>query len=375
MKRRAVPLVTAGLLAYTYVGYPLAIGVLARLRPMQTRPDDGYTPMVSVLIPAYNVAGYLDAKIDSLLALDWPADKLEILVLSDASTDATDEILARRAAADPRVRWVRADKRSGKPAALNRLKQGARGEVLLLTDARQPLEPTALRALVRHLADPEVGAVSGNLVLSGEAGSGVYWRYENWIREQEGRFRSMVGVTGPIYALRKDALPDLPEDIILDDVFTPMTLRLRGQKVLFEKGAVATDLAFDDDREFGRKARTLAGNYQVFSRMPALLVPGLNPSFFETFSHKVLRLAGPWLLAGLAASTVSQALSPDEDESALWTLAMRGMALGQLGFYGLAAVGPAGGKLAGAARTFVVMNGAALVGLWRHLRGAQRVTW
>lgn len=372
---RTIPLVSAGLLAYTYVGYPLAIGLLAKLSPMQTSPDDDFTPMVSVLIPAYNVAGYLEAKLDSLFALDYPADKIEVIVWSDASTDETDAILARRAAADPRVRYLRGEVRCGKPSALNRMKREARGEVLLLTDSRQPLERGALRALVRHLADPQVGAVSGNLVLEGDAGSGVYWRYENWIREQEGKFRSMVGVTGPIYALRKESLPDLPEDIILDDVFTPMSLRLRGQKVLFEKAAVATDLAFDDDREFGRKARTLAGNYQVFARMPALLIPGLNPSFFETFSHKVLRLAGPWLLGALAASSVKQALSPEEEESALWTAAMRALALGQLAFYGLAAVGPKGGKIAGAARTFVVMNGAAMVGLWRHVRGAQRVTW
>jgi len=372
---RKIPLISASLLAYTYVGYPLTIGLLARLRPMKTNSDENYTPLVSVLIPAFNVASYLEAKLDSVLALDYPADKLEVLVLSDASTDETDAILQRRAAADPRIRYLRSDERSGKPSGVNRMKSEARGEVLLMTDSRQPLAKGALRALVRHLADPEVGAVSGNLVLEGDAGSGVYWRYENWIREQEGSFRSMIGVTGPVYALRKENLPELPTDIILDDVFAPMSLRLRGKKVLFEKEAVATDLAFDDDREFGRKVRTLAGNYQVFARMPALLIPGLNPSFFETFSHKILRLAGPWMLGAFAASTVAQAVAPDEDESEWWTTAMRAVALGQVAFYGLAAAGPRAGKAAGAARTFVVMNGAALLGLWRFVRNAQRVTW
>src|SRR5262249_34185417 len=159
---------------------------------------------------------------DSLLALDYPNDKFEILVLSDGSTDGTDALLARRARLDPRVRPLRSDRRSGKPSALNVMRQQARGEELLVTDARQPIRPQSLRAMVRHLADPSVGCVSGNLVLEGPAGSGVYWRYENWIREKEAAFRSMVGVTGPLYAIRKEDLQEVPGDIILDDVWTPM---------------------------------------------------------------------------------------------------------------------------------------------------------
>jgi biofilm PGA synthesis N-glycosyltransferase PgaC len=370
--------VTLGSLAalgYTYVGYPLVIGALAKLSPIETTPDPSYTPMVSALIPAFNCESYLDKKLDSLLALDYPKDKLEILVLSDGSTDGTDELLRRRAAEDPRVRPLRNDRRSGKPTALNLMKKEARGEVLLLTDARQPLERGALRALVRHLADPTVGCVSGNLVLEGDAGSGVYWRYENWIRQQEASFRSMVGVTGPIYALRKEDLAEVPADLILDDVWTPMRLRLSGKKVLFEKGAIAHDDAFGDEREFGRKARTLAGNYQVFALMPELLVPLLNPSWFETFSHKLLRLAGPWMLGALAASTLKDALAPAKGLRAPYVWVARGLLAGQVVFYLAAAAGPAAGKLPGVARTFVMMNGAAVVGLYRHLRGAQRVTW
>lgn len=369
----SVPLTAAALLGYTYVGYPLLIGALARLRPLKTERDRSYTPMVSALLPAYNVAGYLDAKLDSLLALDYPKDKFEILVLSDGSTDGTDELLARRAASDPRVRYLRSEQRRGKPSGLNLMKQEARGEILLMTDARQPLVAGSLRALVQHFADPTVGCVSGNLVLEGDAGSGVYWRYENWIREQEASFRSMVGVTGPIYAIRKEDLPLLPEDIILDDLFTPMTLRLQGKKLIFEKAAVAIDQAFDDDREFGRKARTLAGNYQAFARLPQLLNPFRNPSFLETFSHKILRLAGPGLLVALAASSAHQALSPKS--STATRLVMGSLAGAQIAFYVAAAAGPRAGKLPGVARTFVMMNAASVVGLWRWARGAQKVTW
>ncbi|MBL8741305.1 MAG: glycosyltransferase family 2 protein, partial [Myxococcales bacterium] len=257
----------------------------------------------------------------------------------------------------------------------NVMREKARGEVLLLTDARQPLEPQALRALVRHFADPTVGCVSGNLVLDGDAGSGVYWRYENWIREQEAAFRSMVGVTGPIYAIRKEDLREVPVDIVLDDVWTPMRLRLEGKKVLFEKAAVAHDAAFDDDREFGRKARTLAGNYQVFSRMPELLSPFTNPSFLETFSHKLLRLAGPWVLGALAGSSLTEALRPAKGLGALKVWAARGLVAGQAVFYVAALAGPKAGKLPGVARTFVMMNAAAVVGLYRHVKGEQKITW
>src|SRR5262245_60547605 len=128
------PFVPLGLLAYTYIGYPAAIGLLARLLPLQTQRDPSYTPFVSVLLPAYNVAQYLDAKLDSLLALDYPTDKLEILVYNDASTDSTGEILDRRAALDSRVRPVHSAERSGKPTGLNRMRQQARGEVFLMTD-------------------------------------------------------------------------------------------------------------------------------------------------------------------------------------------------------------------------------------------------
>ncbi|MBS2012661.1 MAG: glycosyltransferase family 2 protein [Deltaproteobacteria bacterium] len=366
----AVPL---ALLGYTYVGYPLLVGALARLRPLKVERDLDYTPMVSALLPAYNVASYLDAKLDSLLALDYPADKLEILVMSDGSTDGTDELLARRSKEDPRVRYLRSDQRRGKPSAVNAMKKEARGEILLMTDARQPLARESLRALVPYFVDPDVGCVSGNLVLEGDAGSGVYWRYENWIREQEAAFRSMVGVTGPIYAIRKTDLPELPEDIILDDLYTPMKLRLQGKKLLFEKAAVAVDQAFDDDREFGRKARTLAGNYQAFARLPQLMNPFANPSFLETFSHKLLRLAGPALMATLLANSARHAFSPKSGFAT--KTAMRGLLGAQVVFYAAAALGPRAGKLPGVARTFVMMNTASVVGLWRWARGAQRVTW
>jgi cellulose synthase/poly-beta-1,6-N-acetylglucosamine synthase-like glycosyltransferase len=243
----------------------------------------------------------------------------------------------------------------------------ARGDLLLLNDVRQPLSPNAVRALAGALADPDVGCATGNLILQGPAGSGVYWRYENWIRRQESRFRGVVGMTGPIGMVRRAELEPLPEDLILDDVWIPMRLALEGKRVVFVPEAEATDAAFEDEHEFRRKVRTLAGNYQLFARLPALLLPFRNPLWFETFSHKILRLGGPWLLAVLAVASLIGA--------ARGSALLGAAAVAQGAFYAAAAAGRRAGRLAGVARTFVVLNLAAVVGLWRHLTGRQRVTW
>jgi poly-beta-1,6-N-acetyl-D-glucosamine synthase len=364
--------VIVGVLVYTYVGYPLLIAILARLFPMRVETDPSYQPTVSVCMTVYNGAAYLDAKIESLLALDWPRHKLEILIYSDASTDATDAIIARWQAKEPVVRFIRGTSREGKPTGLNCLREMAVGEVLVLTDVRQTFAPNALRELVDHLADPKVGCVSGNLVLDGEAGSGIYWRYEKFIRRQEARFRSIVGVTGSIVALRKQDLPVLPHDLVLDDVWIPMRLRLQGRRIVFANDAEAYDVAADDDREFSRKVRTLAGNYQLFAWMPLLLSPFHNGSWFETFSHKFLRLLCPWLSLLLIGAAWAAAMGEEAATARAIGEALLG---GQVIFYFVALVGPRAGRLGRLARTFVVMNAAAMLGFGRFLSGRQRVTW
>jgi biofilm PGA synthesis N-glycosyltransferase PgaC len=357
------------ILVYTYVGYPLAIGALARLRAVRPRRYPDWEPTVTACVAAYNAGATIDAKLASLVALAYPAQKLEILVYSDGATDDTNALVEKWAARDPRIRLIRGQRRLGKPTGLNRMRSLASGEVLLITDARQPLASGALRALLDVLGDLGVGCVTGNLVCQGPAGSGVYWRYENWIRRQEARFRSVVGMTGPIAAVRKSDLGLLPPDLILDDMWIPMRLRLHGRKVLFSEEAVAYDRAFDDAREFGRKVRTLAGNYQIFARMPALLSPRANPSWFETVSHKVLRLLCPWAL--LVLFVVSAAGAAASGGAFGW----RVLLAGQMGFYAAALVGGRAGRLAAVARTFLVLHVAAVVGLWRFLRGQQKVTW
>jgi len=356
------------LLAYTYAGYPVVIGILSRLRRRELRPSGQPLPAVTACLPVYNGASYLPAKIASLLAQDYPGP-LDILIYCDGCSDDT-EAVARRLAADPaaggRIRVVVNERRLGKPTGLNTLGPLATGELLLLNDVRQPLSPNAVRALATALSDPSVGCATGNLVLAGAAGSGVYWRYENWMRRQESSFRGVVGMTGPIGMIRRADLGPLDQDLILDDVWVPMRLVLGGKRTVLVPEAEARDAAFADKREFQRKVRTLAGNYQIFARMPALLLPFRNPIWFETFSHKILRLVAPWLLVALAAITAARAPADR------W---MAGLLLAQLAFYAAAAVGPRLGRMASLARTFVVLNTAAVLGLWRFLTGRQRVTW
>jgi poly-beta-1,6-N-acetyl-D-glucosamine synthase len=358
-------------LAVTYAGYPLLIGFLARFWPTPVMSDPSYKPTVTVCIPAYNVETYLEAKLRSVLAQQYPSDKLDILICSDGSTDSTPAICADHAAADPRVSWIEMNDRRGKPTAVNTLAMLARGDVLVFTDSRQTLSAGAVSSLVAVLAAPDVGCATGNLVLKGDTGSSLYWAYENWIRRQEGRYRSVVGVTGPLSALRKAYFHPLPVDIILDDVWLPMMLMKRAKRTVYVEAAVAYDEAFSDDREFGRKTRTIAGNYQLIARLPWVLVPWVNPLWMQFMLHKVFRLLCPWaLILLLIASVVAFASSASDAMRFGWGAVV----VAQLVFYGTA-FGPARWRLTRGARTFVTLNWAAIVGLARYLRGTQTVRW
>ncbi len=378
-----VALGALAVMLYTYAGYPVLIALLARLRParrLAAAAASRWEPSVSVLLPVSNSSAVVEAKIASLQALDWPRDKLQILVYSDGSTDDTVAKLKQLVAADPtHIEIVVAEQRFGKPTALNRLRELATGEVLLMTDARQPIATGALRALCACLADPRVGCAAGNMILRGATGAGAYWKYEKWMRENEARFRSMVGVSGALYALRREDFAPLPTSLILDDMWVPMRLRLQGRDIVFVPEAQFFDEAFDDDKEFRRKVRTLAGNFQLMAWMPRLLVPFANPSWLEFFSHKVLRLICPIAMIALAIATgvglAQMPVSTDDWRSVLLLLLLAG----QVGFYAFAFVGPflpgPLRKLGGLARTFVVLNAAALMGFWRWLTGGQAVTW
>jgi cellulose synthase/poly-beta-1,6-N-acetylglucosamine synthase-like glycosyltransferase len=338
------------------------------LAPVPIRERNDFEPSVSVCLTVCNGERHLAEKLESLLQLEYPAEKLEILVFSDGSTDDTERILSEYASRDPRIRFASSAERLGKPSALNHLLELATGDVLLLCDVRQTMSRNALRELLRPLADPSVGCVSGSLVLAGATGAGMYWRYEQLIRSSEARIGGMVGVSGSIYATRRADMPRLPNDILLDDMFVPLCVALSTRKrVVLAESARAFDLAYDDEREFVRKVRTLAGNFQLFSRLPRLLVPGVNPVWFQLVSHKLFRLLCPWALCFLFVSSGALALAGSTFFALLF--------LAQAACYGLALAGARAGALGVAARTFVILNAAAMLGLWRFLRGSQAVTW
>jgi GT2 family glycosyltransferase len=355
---------SAGLLGYTYAGYPAAVVALARLRPRPPRRAHN-EPTVSVVLAAHDEERTIGRKLENLLALDYPPDKLEIIIVSDGSTDGTAAIV--RACPDPRVTLIELPAPQGKPTALNHGVGRARGEVLLLCDARQRIAPDALRALTAWLADPEVGAVSGELELGDARGPGLYWRYERAIRQAEGAIGSVPGATGALFAVRRALWRDLPAGCLLDDVFTPMQIVLGGHRVGFEPAARVFDEEAALAGEFNRKARTLAGNFQLLEELPELLDPRRNGIFTQFVSHKLLRLACPYALVTLLGSNVVlvATLAPG------WPFYAATLAA-QLGVYGLAALEALtgrGGRLGRLGHTFVVLNAAAVAGLVRYLRG------
>jgi cellulose synthase/poly-beta-1,6-N-acetylglucosamine synthase-like glycosyltransferase len=294
------------LLIHVYVGYPAWIWLHARVQPWPVRKQ-AIIPTVTVVIAVHDGARHVRAKLKNLRALDYPHEKIDIVIACDGCRDATGAV--SRHCGDPRVRVLDFAERRGKAVCLNEAIASARGEVLLLTDVRQKLSPTALRELVANFADPAVGAVSGELHLENAhtgfaQGVDAYWRYEKLIRHAESRSGSTIGVSGALYAMRRELFEPLPPGTVLDDVLIPMRVAAAGWRVVFEPRALAWDQPSQQPaEERRRKIRTLAGNYQLIQLAPWLLLPGSNPLWFRFVSHKLLRLLAPWLLLLLALST------------------------------------------------------------------------
>ena len=344
--------ISAAGVGYVYVGYPALLAAWAAWRPRPIRGSaDPATvaPCISIIIAARNEARRLPARIENLLALDYPSGRRQIIVVSDGSTDDTLEVLSQYGG----VVTALAAPPCGKAAALNLGVAHATGEILIFADARQMFAPEALGALVAPLADPAIGGVTGELLLDGEAsrvagrrggvprrrgscdrragtgrgagrrlgldrrdrpastiadGVGLYWRYEKQLRRLESTVGSTLGATGAIYALRRSLYRPLPGNTILDDVLAPMRAVLEGYRVVFNEQAIAFDsTAADADAEHRRKVRTLAGNFQILGQEPRLLLPVVNPVWLQYASHKLGRLIVPYALLSLFAANLALA--------------------------------------------------------------------
>lgn len=363
---------------YTYVGYPIAVWLLGRYRNTEIRKAD-VTPRVSVVIACHNEQSNIAARIKNLSDCDYPRNLVEIVIVSDGSTDRTAEIA--RGQASGRDRVLAYDEQKGKAIALNVGVEIATGEVIVFADARQSFEPGAIKELVANFADPRVGAVSGELLLDGGGSSsvgegvGLYWKYEKWIRKSESRAGSTIGATGAIYAIRRELWRPLPESTILDDVYTPMRIALGGRRVVFEEKARARDKAVESPgREFARKVRTLTGNYQLCQLMPRLLVP-TSALVFQFYSHKLMRLAAPIFFLLLLAANVILAANPPGSGGLVYRAALAAQSLFYCGVLAGACLLKRSRRvrLLNFAYVFSLMNAAALVGLFYFVVGKRNV--
>lgn len=374
------------LLFWTYFGYPLLMALWSRLRAQPIVRAE-ITPALTLLIPVFNESDVLRQKLENSLALDYPKDRLQILVVDDGSDDGSAEISAAYAARG--VTIVRQITRQGKMAAVNAGFAQAQGEIVVLSDASPLYHADALRKLVRAFADPGVGVVVGAL-LTRDSGTGVaqeaglYWRYESALRDWESRTGSTVAVHGNMFALRRSCFRPLAAGTINDEFSLALEAIRQGYRVVYEPEAISYDDAsqtmYD---EVKRRSRITAGRYQALFSAGYLRLPNANIAF-RLISHKLLRPLAPLLmLAMLLGNLLALLLGGAQPR----LLALSGgwgalVLAGQAAFYGLAALGwraerrgqrPA--RLISIPYFFVSTNFAALIGLWRWLRGTQRVTW
>jgi poly-beta-1,6-N-acetyl-D-glucosamine synthase len=366
---------TAGLLlwlsvalaTYTFIGYPLMAVLLARRygSTPRTTEDAADLPALTVVVAARNEAAGIAARVANLLASDYPAERMQIVVVDDGSDD--DTALHAAANGDPRVRVLSLPLPLGKAAALTTAMAQVGTPITVFADARQRFAPDALRRLAMPFADPGVGAVAGELLIGAPAtgsddavaGNGVYWRIERALREAEARLGWAHAASGAIYAIRTRLFRPIPSGLLLDDVYTPLQVVRQGQRIWAARDAVAHDVASSElSREFRRKLRTLAGNWQLIAAQRWLLDPRRNPVFLAWVSHKFARLIAPWaLLAALLTAAIAEGPLA---QVAFWLqVAAYTLAVAAILFPRLARRIP----LASTAGNFLALNAAALLSL------------
>jgi biofilm PGA synthesis N-glycosyltransferase PgaC len=364
------------LVVYTYVLYPALLFLAASIaqfwrgagRPIETGP----LPAVSMIIPAHNEERHLPAKLANLATLQYPKDRLEILFVSDGSTDATNEML--RCAADTNTTLLVLPTRGGKSAALNQGVDQARHNILVFSDAATLFEPDAVSQLVHHFADPRVGVVCGALQFQASAESrqteGLYWRYESLLRRMEAHIGVTLTASGAIYALRRECFVPLSTDTLVEDLVVPMTARRLGFRVLYDPEARGTDFAASTVAgEFARRVRIATGSFRALG---VLLQGPLDPvTAFAFVSHKLLRWTLPFLLIGMLVSSAT--LLDSSLYRALFAL--------QVLFYGWGLVGCLfrkhiqGIRFALMAYYLLAIHLAFLVGFVRYLFGRREIEW
>jgi cellulose synthase/poly-beta-1,6-N-acetylglucosamine synthase-like glycosyltransferase len=353
-------------IAWTHAGYPAAAALAARLAGRPVRRAD-ITPGVTLIIPAHDEEDVIAGRLENLRELDYPPERLAIVVASDASNDRTDAIVEEIAARDPRVSLLRCP-RGGKLAAINRAVRATEGEVVAFSDANTRWAPDALRLLVRNLADPAVGYVCGQLRLEDAAGTnreGLYWRYELWLRASESALGSITGGNGAIYAVRRS---DWVEHAYGQDLGLPDAMVKRGKRAVYEPAALAFEKPSRDvEDEYRRKVRMLKWSWRHM--LEGGMLRGVTPVYLgELVSHRVLRYGSGMLHVALLASNVALLREGGVYRSAL---------AGQLAFAGLAEAGRRRAPLPGAsvAWYYVLVTSSTVVSLADYLRSGVPPVW
>lgn len=365
------------LVVYTYFGYPVVIWFLAHVFGQRPRiPASPATwPTVSLLIAAYNEEAEIAQRIENALAMDYPSDRLEIVIASDGSSDKTCSIVLSYQ--DRGVTLFDYQERSGKPAVLNRSVPRLGGEIVVFSDANSFTNPDAMKSLVRWFSDDTVGAVCGRLVLvdsfTGQNVDSIYWKYETFLKKCENNLSALLGSNGAIYALRRSWYPAIPDDTIVDDFVIPLRVKmLQKCRIVYDCEAIAhEDTPADISSEFQRRSRIGAGSFQAIGLLWKLLHPRFGWTAFAFLNHKIMRWLCPFML--IMALGTNLAL--------LHITFFQWMLAAQVVFYTLAALGgylpsqPRFLRVLRLATMFTGMNAALLVGFFRWLFGAQRATW
>lgn len=359
---------------YHYLAYPFIAIAISKLRTSNVTVID-CERSIALVIAAYNEEKVIRDKLANSLALDYPRDKLQIIVVADGSTDTTPDIATEFK--DHGIRCLFVPERRGKSHALNRAVAASRSEIVVLSDANNLFSSDALRYLVRALSRPSVGGVSGakriieNRDRAASVGDSLYWRYESMIKLAESKLGGTVAADGEIFAMRRELYRSIPPEVINDDAFLTLAVVLQGYEISYEPTATSTEEASASITEdFRVKVRMVAGGYQFLAMYWRDLM-GTGWFAFKFASHKILRWLMPLFLIALLSISV---LRFDE-----WPYAL--LLAAQILFYGIASIGALMPSVRQASRLvyvpfyFTTMNLAAFIGLARFLRGRQSVLW
>ena len=378
------------LVIYSYIGYGLVLFVLVklkrRLRPEQKPAifDDDALPSVTVLMAAYNEEDWIEDKIRNSLAFDYPAGKLELLFVTDGSNDRTPEIIAAFPKPEQvRIRLFHQPERRGKIAAVERVMPEVNTSIIVFTDANTQVNPEAIRRIVQHYSNPDIGAVAGEKRIRMEAkaeassaGEGIYWKYESKLKQWDAELYSVVGAAGELFSVRRDLSEPIPGDTIIEDFYTTLRIAQRGYRVAYEPGAYAVESSSASvAEELKRKIRIAAGGLQAIYRLRALLNPlRYGTLSFQYVSHRVLR----WTLAPLALPLI---LAINIYLALQGSVFFQWMLWAQIAFYLLATIGwflerrQLKVKMFFIPYYFCMMNYAVYRGFGRFMNGSQSVLW